>query len=59
MKDDKAMKDIKQQLETLLSAGGTHAAYTDGHSLAPSHPVPEQLESQMRLAAEHLVGLKN
>ena len=58
MKDDKAMKDIKQQLETLLSAGGTHAAYTDGHSLAPSHPVPEQLESQMRLAAEHLVGFK-
>lgn len=52
------MKTMKEQLENLLTAEGVQAAYTDGRSLAPSHPVPEQLESQMRLAAEHLVGFK-
>lgn len=52
------MKTIKEHLEALLTEDGVHADYTDGHSLAPTHPLPETLESQMRLAAEHLVGFK-
>lgn len=50
--------EIARRLEAILNENETYASYTDGHTL-PALPIAtDALADQVRMFAEHMVGLK-